>query len=370
LDSVLLQTLTDFECIIIDDASTDESTNIIKKYAKIDKRIKPIYLEQNVGAAVARNHGLKIAKGEYLGFVDSDDFIDSDFYEKLYSTAYEHDSDIAMGNVIVDDATTGQTKRIDKLIELINESKYRFTAYWWAAIYRKELITKHNIDFPADIISSQDICFLIPAVVHSNKVATCPDTFYHYKRRHFSLSDMALTREKVESHTKMRMTMLDFINNANITPDGYRIIYINLIMGFFNTTLPWNTNHNVRIEIIKNALKFYKQSKYPDITKPELRHVNMTLQVLLESDDAEGLLNYTEYSLSKEKQLRITDITKYKIIGIPFAKTVRIGHTYKLFLFGICVFSSGRRKFIDPQTKDTFSITVDVNEFKNQKGAL
>ena len=97
LDSVCNQTLSDIEIICINDCSTDNSLDILKEYADKDKRIKIINFKENKGAAVARNTGIDIVNGEYIGFIDSDDFVDSDFYEKLYNTASENNSDIAKG---------------------------------------------------------------------------------------------------------------------------------------------------------------------------------------------------------------------------------------------------------------------------------
>ena len=81
IESVLNQTYSNFEFLLIEDCSTDNSAKILKEYAKQDTRIKPIYLSENGGAAVARNEGLKNAKGRYIAFVDSDDFWENEKLE-------------------------------------------------------------------------------------------------------------------------------------------------------------------------------------------------------------------------------------------------------------------------------------------------
>ena len=99
LNSVIKQTLKDIEIICINDGSTDGSLNILQKYSEKDKRF--IIIDQkNSGQSVARNKGLSVAKGEFIGFVDSDDWIDDDFYEKLYDAAIEYKADIAAGNIL------------------------------------------------------------------------------------------------------------------------------------------------------------------------------------------------------------------------------------------------------------------------------
>ena len=99
LESVVGQTLRDIEIICINDGSTDNSAKICEKYAKKDKRIIFVSTE-NKGPGAARNTGLGFAKGEFIGFVDSDDWIDLDFYEKLYTAAVETDADIATGGIV------------------------------------------------------------------------------------------------------------------------------------------------------------------------------------------------------------------------------------------------------------------------------
>ena len=94
IDSILSQTLTDFELILVDDGSPDSCGEICDGYAKKDERIKVIH-KQNGGLSSARNAGLDIAKGEYIGFVDSDDYIEHDMYEFLYKNSVQYDTDIA-----------------------------------------------------------------------------------------------------------------------------------------------------------------------------------------------------------------------------------------------------------------------------------
>ena len=98
LTSICTQTLEDLEIICINDASEDNSLNILNDFVNKDKRIKVINFRLNKGAAQARNYGIEIAKGEFISFIDSDDYLETaDFYEKLYIKAIQTNADITKG---------------------------------------------------------------------------------------------------------------------------------------------------------------------------------------------------------------------------------------------------------------------------------
>ena len=98
MDSLINQTLEDIEIICVNDGSTDNSAEILNEYAQKDCRIK-IINQDNAGLSAARNTGINAANGEYIGYVDSDDWIDLNFYEKLYNAAKDTDADIVVAGI-------------------------------------------------------------------------------------------------------------------------------------------------------------------------------------------------------------------------------------------------------------------------------
>ena len=144
LTSVIEQTLAELEILVIDDGSTDQTMAILQQYAKKDARIRVLGLLQNSGVAVARNLGIDLAKGTYLGFIDADDYIDRDFYEKLYACAVESGADIVSGNASVV-RHDGSYEKLDKLVSSFKKSKFNFTYTLWIGIFKTLFIRDNKI---------------------------------------------------------------------------------------------------------------------------------------------------------------------------------------------------------------------------------
>lgn len=192
LDSVINQTLKDIEIICINDGSTDTSGTILKEYAQKDSRIK-IIIQENKGLSVARNSGLEIAQGEYVGFVDSDDYVDSNFYKKLYDSAKKNKADIAFTSIIKFEKDKEDIFfKVDKEVcETNAQKKYMLCGipkycYVWNRIYkRKKLLSKH-ITF-LNNIKFEDQDFSHKAIYYLWRVVSVPGTAYHYRKRSDSI---------------------------------------------------------------------------------------------------------------------------------------------------------------------------------------
>ena len=184
IKSVLNQTYNNLEIILVDDGSTDKSPEICDKYAKNDTRIKVIH-KKNGGVSEARNCGIEIAKGTYLGFVDSDDFIKENMYEFLMSALKRTNSDIATcGRFICDEKITYR-KYVSKkevvldaknaLQELLNGGIINEASY--DKIYKKELFD--NIRFPVGE-TNEDIVTIPFVIEKANKVVCTGVPLYYY----------------------------------------------------------------------------------------------------------------------------------------------------------------------------------------------
>lgn len=220
IDSLINQTLNDIEIICINDGSTDKSLEILKEYKNRDSRI--ILLNQeNSGQSVARNRGIEIAKGEYLGFVDPDDWIDLDYYEKLYNAASTNDTDIAVGGII---RVTGIKKKKFLNFEketLTDNTKLKFElcdvpekSYIWNKIYKTQKLKEINLKFEEGRIF-EDCIFTPQALFFLGKMVTVPNTYYYYLRRNNSTVKQRSQKANADSiyaHKKAS----EFIKEHNI----------------------------------------------------------------------------------------------------------------------------------------------------------
>lgn len=195
LESVISQTFKDLEIIIVNDGSSDGSKEICEKYAKKDSRIKLIN-QENQGVSAARNKGLDVAQGEYIGFLDSDDFIKHDMYEKLYKLITENKADISVCAVEEIDAY-GEKKISNKdskyktfifdtkeAVECILSGKF-LTMYSVNKLYRRELF--ENIRYKIGVIY-EDTILSTQIFAKSKKVVYNSQVLYYYVRNPDSIT--------------------------------------------------------------------------------------------------------------------------------------------------------------------------------------
>lgn len=184
LNSAINQTLTDIEIICINDASTDNSLNILEEYKNKDSRIKIINLKENHGVGYGRNQALKIATGEFIGFIDSDDYIDLQYFEELYS--YSKSMDIVRGIRVINETN--------------NQAKNKYGCII-PSIIRKSLLDKYKLKFPENRLPGEDSTFKRWLYKYTNKIYECPDNkiYYHYIKREGSLSNYIFSNQPLVS---------------------------------------------------------------------------------------------------------------------------------------------------------------------------
>ena len=191
IQSVINQTYENLQIILVDDGSPDNCGKICDEYAKKDHRIEVIH-KSNGGLSDARNKGLEIAKGEYIGFVDSDDYIEADMYEVLYNLLKQYNADVSIcnfytvsqGKISIKNADNGinEYNRIEILKEILLDKNIQ--SYAWNKLYKKELFDE--IKYPIGK-KYEDIGTTFYLLEKCNKVVVTGKSEYYYINRQDSI---------------------------------------------------------------------------------------------------------------------------------------------------------------------------------------
>lgn len=277
LDSIINQTFSDFEIILIDDCSPDKSGKICDEYLNKDSRIKVIHCKQNGGLSVARNIGLEICNGEYIAFVDSDDYIESCYLENLIKHLEESNADIVQCGFC--EVVNGEKK------VLLNNKKSQCEIYTkeqafnflfgdgdcnklnfivWNKLFKKSIV--NDIRFEEGM-RNEDVVYVSKSIAKITKIAVFEEQLYYYCRHDDSImgkmqkdkSDMILShicayRKVAESVTNCSPYIQQLCNSMLAT------WYVSAIkQGVFKN----NKQLKVRFKEDKRCFKFLKNKRVP-----------------------------------------------------------------------------------------------------------
>ena len=196
LDSVIAQSFGDFECICTNDGSSDESAQILKKYADKDSRIKIIDFPENRGVCAARNAGLDMASGEYIYFMDSDDWIDPDLLESMVAYAAKTGQKVVINANYAEEYETDGKRAFSSDFGFVSAEpayyspdlvQWKFPPVLWARLYERSFLEKEKIRFPYLEAGVEDIYFTGLAEVLQKKSFIFRGPYYHYFQRPGSL---------------------------------------------------------------------------------------------------------------------------------------------------------------------------------------
>lgn len=279
IQSLINQTLKEIEIILVDDGSPDNCPQMCDKYAKEDARVKVVH-KQNAGLGYARNSGLEIAIGEYVAFVDSDDYVDITMYEKLYNETINNKYDIVYCGFIVEnrDKSTYTENTKDRvlyenkeIIELcrnmiacnVDEKKERTESMAvWHGIYKREIIDKYNIRFESERdILSEDIVFDILFIPLSKSIRTIPDALYIHCYNNESLSK-TFNYKKIEMNISLYNKLNEIASMYGL--DTFKLNIIRFFIGYNRSFL-----NSIFCSDLKNKkdlfIKIFKLDLWNDI---------------------------------------------------------------------------------------------------------
>lgn len=226
--SILNQTYQNLELILIDDGSPDKCPKICEKLAQVDSRIIVIH-KKNGGLSSARNAGIDIAKGDYIGFVDSDDYIDKQMYEKLYNNMKKYDADISIGKFQkVYETSEIKTEFIDEVIDVwsrkealshLYDKKY-FGCEAWNKLYKRYILD--DIRFPEGKIYEDE--FTVHRFIErANKIVNTNQICYYYLQRNVGIIRSNFTAARLDILVALRDRMELF--REKYPSDLYLLVY-------------------------------------------------------------------------------------------------------------------------------------------------
>ena len=272
LNSLVKQTLKDIEIIVVNDGTKDNSQDIIDKYAKKYKNIKA-YKKKNGGLSSARNYGIERCAGEYIAFLDSDDYVEYDMYEKLYNKAKSEDFDVTVCNVnyIYDNYTKEVTSNLVKDIktkEEIKKSMINIYPSVWNKLYKKELFN-NDIQFKEGVWF-EDVEFLYRLFPYINSIGVTSDYSINYVQR-----EGAITKtfdERVFHYIDNFNGILNFYKENNLYEEYEKEIeycyvrylyatFINSASNFTDKTL-YNKAVSEAKKNVKENFPNYRKNKY------------------------------------------------------------------------------------------------------------
>ena len=307
LDSILAQTYDDFEVICINDGSKDDSLNVVKSYEKKDSRVK-CYSHENHGVSYTRNKGIELAKGDYIWFIDSDDWIDKDACSILSEEIKKNASDIIVfgGNVFMSKDWHEEDEYLDNAFiyfkqnlntrkafyegKSINALMYETGSYplIWNKVYKKELIVSNDIKYEESLALGEDEAFLFYIYPLAQTISYIPNKLYHYQRNRPSSATDKIVRQYVKrANQNLRMAQIieGYWRKLELFPEytyEYLKRYCSLL---YDSAMTIRYDRKTYEEYIKNVNDFL----------------------------GENFIEYLEYSLSSIDTSQVFEHKEYKV---------------------------------------------------------
>ena len=354
IDSILEQTMTDYEIILVNDGSTDNSLEIIKDYEKRFPDKITVYSIENHGVSYARNYGVERAKGEYVLFVDSDDFLEPDMCEKLITCALENDNDVVLCNYYSAFYNKKKEKFIKKpsssyIVEICNNfdiSKERYelahiSPFPWDKLYRRTLLEKYH--FPLGI-RFEDLAVVYRIMCEAKSIGVIHENLYNYRKTSSGSFLSSFTEGTLDIEKALRTMVEGFKSDGRFDMYKDEIEYI-------------CTRH-----IFLRYNSFFSEANRGKLDL-KLRMIELTQSFLDEYFDNWRNNHYLKYSTSQftrkrlgtytDKQTLIKKVKRYERTPMVFIKFKRLlGKCRNKFkavkgriIKGVKAFSKSRNKF-------------------------
>lgn len=291
LDSVVNQTLKDIEIICVNDGSTDNSLEILKEYEKQDSRIKVLNHKKNKGLGGARNTGLNSAVGEYIVFIDSDDFVTNNMVEKLLTNLVNNEADMSFCDMWLYESN--EQVFYNKPFQIYNLSEYNlyfpqeriepFTNIWpsaWNKIYKKAIIDKFHLRYLENIFY-EDHLFYYNYLLHCKRVSYLSEALYFYRH---TRQDSIM--QNVSSRIFEIFIILEYLEKLLkkiLKKDDFRRIFIKIKSRLlWERTFPFKDDNKIINLYIETARKELAKYSYDEIYRYKDDFIDMECPIFKE----------------------------------------------------------------------------------------
>lgn len=309
VDSILLQTFTDFELILVDDGSIDESGNICDAYLEKDKRVKVIH-KKNGGVSSARNAGLDLAVGKYIMFCDSDDYVDPRWCEEMFTMMESQNIEMCFcgyylfdnqSNVVMEERLFSKRKKIEMhRTDIWDVYMKGFLNMPWNKIYRKSIIIDNNIRFDETINYNEDLLFVLDYLrCIQGEFGVCNIPLYFYVQG----IPGSLTRSYVPNLWSIKQRVFDsmdtVLSHCGINKDDIRNQYYSKWLWSISCSIASELDTCNRMNILK---------KYKNVCK------------IIHSKIAKNALKYGTFDKSVSRLYEVTFRLRCALIIMGYSK--------------------------------------------------
>lgn len=311
IDSILNQTYKDIELIVVDDGSNDNTGTICDKIASSDKRLKIIH-KKNAGVSAARNTGLSVASGDYITFVDADDWLDLDIIENAVNKYQERKlnywgfKNYLKNSIVEQELLIVPALSREELIAnviFLNRHDYNLGNYYRAScgiLFDRKVIMKYNIEFPEDLYIGEDAVFLMQYLVHITGINLISQVGYNYNRMNEKSTTNNCHTDMYEQCDRQLKYITNIISNINIKNN----IHINRALVNFRWLM--------LTSIITNSVKLLinRQLSIKDILDDTSRWLMQYNDIMQENIDNINYLNKEYIKIYKHR----SNLNKFSIM--------------------------------------------------------
>ena len=251
LNSIKNQTLKEIEVIVVNDGTKDNSQKIIDEYVKKDKRFKS-FIKENGGLSSARNYGMKYAKGEYLSFIDSDDYIEFDMFEKMYNLAKKYSSDV----VECDFVWEYPNKNVYDKTKVSSNDYSDLRVVAWNKLYKRSFIEKLNINF-TEGVRYEDVDWCYKYLPFMKNFKSLNEVMYHYIQRDSSIANTQ--NEKVRDIFIVLDNIIKYYKEKNLYgeyKEELEYFFLRILLGSSYKRIIGITDKNLREKILKENWQY------------------------------------------------------------------------------------------------------------------